>query len=117
MSSETVYIIQAEDTPYIKIGLTYQASVIPRLKNLQTGCPLELKLLATTQKFTEAELHQAFRDYRVRGEWFWCRDRLESFVNNLIRLQYKHPERYKPRFDGTYDKFCAERFEQVIESN
>lgn len=81
--SETnlVYIIQMGASKYYKIGISN--NVNRRLKDLQTGNPLPLHIVATislemeqnadNQHFTkllEKELHLAFQYCRQVGEWF-----------------------------------------------
>jgi Meiotically up-regulated gene 113 len=43
-----------------------------RVKDLQTGCPWKLTVLAVTEgtKCDEKGLHQRFRELHMRGEWF-----------------------------------------------
>lgn len=56
----------------IKIGVA--KNIIVRRRNLQTGNPLELKLLgwlkAEDDFALEAILKERFKDRKVRGEWF-----------------------------------------------
>lgn len=54
----------------IKIGTTQ--SVAMRLRYLQTGSPIPLRVLATHpgSEGIEQAYHSRFRDYRLHGEWF-----------------------------------------------
>ncbi|MCX4967057.1 GIY-YIG nuclease family protein [Streptomyces sp. NBC_00654] len=65
-----VYVIGSAGSSRVKIG----TSVCPekRLKELQTGNPDRLDVLWYTPggRELEAQLHQAFADQRVEGEWF-----------------------------------------------
>lgn len=67
-----IYFIEASyaKTKFIKIG--YSANPKTRLRNLQSSCPLPLKLLGCRpgNEADEHSLHFQFRRHRVRGEWF-----------------------------------------------
>lgn len=67
----TVYFVQPERGGLVKIGFTTK-SVPERVRELQTGCPDKLVVLATEDggESKEAELHEEFADLRVVGEWF-----------------------------------------------
>lgn len=54
-----------------------------RLRDLQSGCPVELFIMATTKDFTEDILHKRFDHSRVRGEWFKLDWELQNFINQL----------------------------------
>ena len=78
-----VYAIQAGDGP-VKIGSSQ--NVQGRLKALQTGnaSPLNIRKWIgpfETKKASEMEraLHEKFKHYRVRGEWF-ASEVLETFL-------------------------------------
>lgn len=65
-----IYFFQGECGGPIKIG--YSLSPRQRLKELQTGYPDLLKVLAIirgTEK-DEKEMHERFAKFRLRGEWF-----------------------------------------------
>ena len=65
-----VYIIQCHD--FVKVGVA--SNVAKRMYGLQTGCPYELRLLASWMSRhairDERRLHLKWRRYEVRGEWF-----------------------------------------------
>lgn len=65
-----VYVIHALGTSRVKIG--YSADPEKRLRELQTGSPFELRLLAKWPGSLDSELsaHRAFADHRCVGEWF-----------------------------------------------
>lgn len=65
-----VYLIHAVGTNRVKIG--FSANPEKRLKELQTGSPFELKLLAKWPGTLDTELsgHRTFADYHCIGEWF-----------------------------------------------
>lgn len=57
-----------------------------RLKELSTGSPHPLKLLASVDWFDDIEpvIHAAFKDRRKNGEWFSPDDSLMSFVSTMM---------------------------------
>lgn len=70
-----VYFIQVADDGPIKIGVAW--NVPKRLRALQSANPDELCLIDTVRcaskkaaQTLEQKLHQQFRDFRIRGEWF-----------------------------------------------
>jgi hypothetical protein len=68
-----LYCIEAVGSDYVKLGYTIDAARMgERLSSLQTGCPLELRLLALKagSRKSEQKLHRACARFRVRGEWF-----------------------------------------------
>lgn len=77
-----IYFIEAVGSGAVKIGYT-DAEPAERLRQLQTGCPLELRLLASSPgtENDEADLHQQFQHLRIRGEWFKIDDELRSVIN------------------------------------
>lgn len=68
-----IYVIQATNG-MLKIGMSSNPRA--RLQGLQTGSPLELRVVhrrtvATPRARTaEKRIHHKFRDARVHGEWF-----------------------------------------------
>jgi hypothetical protein len=65
-----VYFIQVVGNGPIKIGHAHDP--LRRLKALQTSCPYELRIIATTPGGVEreVELHAMFSHLRTRLEWF-----------------------------------------------
>jgi hypothetical protein len=63
-----VYFIQVVPDGPIKIGSALDPP--SRLKELQTGSPHWLDLLAVSTKFTEREYHERFAEHCIRGEWY-----------------------------------------------
>lgn len=71
-----LYLIRSEGRPrYLKIGISDDPE--RRVRDLQTGSPALLTLLAhiTGCKERERYLHRRFRHLRAHGEWF--KDRAE----------------------------------------
>lgn len=83
-AQEYVYFLAAG--PYIKIG---KASGGPssRIRELQTGCPFDIRLVAFVEGGVKEEfaLHRRFSAYRVRGEWFRNEGELSEHVEALSR--------------------------------
>jgi len=67
-----VYVIRCAPTSYYKIGVS--GSPEDRLYMMQGGCPLDLILIAVKRYKDpyrkESQLHKAFADKRIRGEWY-----------------------------------------------
>lgn len=82
-----VYFIQGECGGPIKIG--YSTDVAGRLIALQTGYPDTLKLLAIMPAYPEDEtaVHEEFKQYRLRGEWF---KPVEPLLNKIKELKSKY---------------------------
>ena len=80
-----VYIIgHPEDGP-VKIGVS--AKPRDRLRDLQIGNPVKLKILA---KFRggpdqEAAAHRLLGTYRIQGEWFARSGVVLTFIDNVSR--------------------------------
>lgn len=67
-SGSCTYMIGAEGSNLVKIGWAKEPK--NRVSYLQIGSPLLLALLWSDEGPYEGPLHQRFKDYRVRGEWF-----------------------------------------------
>lgn len=65
-----VYFIVAPEVGAAKVG--YAKDVHRRLRMIQMYCPVAVDLHGSIDgaSVVEAYLHQAFEDYRLRGEWF-----------------------------------------------
>lgn len=72
------YFIQGQPLTPVKIGKAI--NVQKRLRSLQTGSPVELRVLATLVGDRELELHCRFSKYRVFGEWFSWSNELSEFI-------------------------------------
>ena len=80
-----VYFIQQGNSGPIKIGFT-RDNLYARVKRLQTGNPLPLKLLAIIDGSdikTEVSLHSRFSSCRLNGEWFAPTEELLNFINEI----------------------------------
>lgn len=87
-----VYFIQCRTGP-IKIG--WAVDVEARRRDLQIGCPDELRVLASiaAPPDLERELHQRFATHRYRGEWFWPDQILLDFIRSIPNHS---PTRFNP---------------------
>jgi hypothetical protein len=67
-----VYVIKVQNSKKYKIGITI--NIKKRLKPFSTGNPFNLKLLYFIEtlhyKSLEKHLHNVFKEYRIKGEWF-----------------------------------------------
>lgn len=67
-----LYLIYAKELKRVKIGFSKKPE--NRLKQLQTGSPVQLELFAFTsahfKEQSESQLHDKYKAKRVKGEWF-----------------------------------------------
>ena len=70
---------------FCKIG--YSSEPRKRVLGIQSNCPFEVRLLVAIVggRTKERELHERFKDYKSRGEWFRFEGELQEFVEDLIR--------------------------------
>lgn len=75
-----VYFIQAGRKGRIKIG--WSSNVAKRLGNLQTACPEDLELLHSEPGTgrDERDLHNRFRQFHWRGEWFTPNSAIFNYI-------------------------------------
>jgi hypothetical protein len=95
-----VYFLKSSE--FIKIG--YAADFEARLRELQTGNPVELELLGLLPgpRSLEYTIHAAFRDERERGEWFRLEGRLAQFLTSL-KLIYESRSLFHPTLNEISD--------------
>ena len=109
-----VYFIQHGKGGDIKIGTTTSNPHV-RMARLQTGTPIELKLLVAAPggPSEEQAMHQRFAALHVRGEWFRAEASLLGFIEGLLwayRDQQPEPEPEQPTLFGmTHEQFEAIR--------
>ena len=87
MCEGIVYIIRAVGTDFYKVGYTKDDHPEKRVSSMQTGCPLELKIIAYYANKTvkdERYLHGLMEIYHVRGEWF----RYNVILEKLLYPEY-----------------------------
>lgn len=80
-----VYFIADKSGP-IKIGVARQPSI--RLKNLQTGNPRHLRLIAVllTSGEYERDIQHCLLHAHIRGEWFHPTSKVRRFINEVKQL-------------------------------
>ena len=80
------YVMRAGERGLVKIGKA--ANVERRRKELQTGCPVRLKVLRVIHFDCERRMHERFAHVWKSGEWFeFDLDMLtESFNEDLLAL-------------------------------
>ncbi len=64
----STYAITAGDLPMVKIGSA--RNIEERIRDLQVGCPVELRVIALRAEDIERRLHKDLDQHRVHGEWF-----------------------------------------------
>lgn len=76
-----IYFIEAVGAGLVKIGFT-ERDVQSRVRELQTGCPHHLRVMATVAGDLpdEGEMHRQFAHLRAGGEWFRLDDELRVFT-------------------------------------
>jgi hypothetical protein len=79
-----VYFITSEPDQYVKIGWSLK-NPVGRMRELQTGCPEVLRLMAYFPGSLEEErrLHRTFAELHYRGEWFSLQYKLLDLVRYL----------------------------------
>jgi hypothetical protein len=81
---QVTYVIEA-DTGQLKVGIALHPQ--QRLKELQTGSPVPLRLLGTIPggRAVEKLLHDTFKEHRLQGEWYSpeIRDPLTTLLSIL----------------------------------
>jgi len=72
VAERSVYVLRAIGTTFVKIG--FSSNVGTRLCQLQTGCPIQMKLEFSWEtldfRTLETWLHEYFASVHIRGEWF-----------------------------------------------
>lgn len=85
-ASGFVYAVQAvEGRKLVKFGFT-RGDPEKRLRHLQTGSPVELRLLCAVPGWPadETRLQRGFAEIRVRGEWFEPSPELLALVARMV---------------------------------
>ena len=76
------YFIQGEPLTPIKIGKCENPA--KRLAQLQTGSPHILRHLLILEGDNEREMHERFKNDRIRGEWFYPSKELLDFIKTKL---------------------------------
>lgn len=87
VATSAVYFIEAVGSGFVKIGYVADFhSIADRIRQMQTGCPYELRLAAVLPsggRDHETQLHLRFEAERFRGEWFAIGGRVQSLIHHL----------------------------------
>ena len=88
-----VYFIQHITTKHIKIGCSERLK--NRLSELQVGNSEKLRIVATCEGSYEEEkqLHKEFKEYKLRGEWFYPGQKLIFYIETYSKPFYITPEK------------------------
>jgi hypothetical protein len=100
-----VYLVRASKTSFYKIGCSKKP--YQRLQSLQTGSPLEIKIIERIFSFDcqglEKDLHDYYSAYWLRGEWFdFPEEVVREFVSTANDLD-KTREETLPLIDRDYE--------------
>jgi DNA-binding XRE family transcriptional regulator len=78
-----IYIIK--HTEYVKIGYSSKNNFKNRLSQLQTSCPIKIKVLGLIEGTfnDEAIYHKKFIHLSTNGEWFNYTKEVEDFIDSL----------------------------------
>lgn len=92
-SPPLVYFVTAAsvDTFPVKVGRSTIYSFASRVKDLQTAIPyqIEVLFLMLGGSAQERNIHQAFADHRMKGEWF---NRTPEFMGVVSDMQQRFPD-------------------------
>jgi hypothetical protein len=110
--SDNGYVYALRSLGMVKVG--FAKSVKIRVRQLQTGCPGEIEILAAHRvkypRTVETLWHSRLRRYHVRGEWFEVpADELKFVVESLRRGLI--PENAEIEWAGLIEqcRFCGDR--------
>lgn len=113
-----IYFIRQGLLGNVKIGST--SDPVKRLKQLQTGQPVRLRLmrLVKGERAEEMALHKTFSHLRLTGEWFKFDDRMQGDIGladlprpEVSRFSYKHDW---PTTKSKYERQVHEEFLDLI---
>ncbi len=122
MDKKYVYIMKSNE--YYKIGVSSNPQ--KRLKELQTGNPVEIEIVNSWKvRFAmelEKKLHDLFDRERVRLEWFKLDNEDLENIKKYIEANIVQEEiNYRYSLDGRllygFNKSLDERFQKLIEEN
>lgn len=76
----SIYFVQSQSGGPIKIGSAQNSE--RRLKDLRAMNPLPLVLLGTysARRIDEFDVHEAFKEFRLHGEWFEDNQKLRQYI-------------------------------------
>lgn len=95
-----IYFIAEENTNFVKVGYSSSArGAKSRLSTLQTGNPRNLYIMKiiSGKEVDEKFLHEKWKSFSVRGEWFDIKDKLLYEDSIFERIERVISEREKAR--------------------
>lgn len=110
MNTVHIYFILAEGVDMVKIGKSRKP--LSRMKEMQVGCPVPLRLLLTVRAnhSTERHLHAILAEHHSHGEWF----RLSEQVLSLIELAADHGAVGLFRLIDSFQRSTAKPVDETI---
>ena len=80
-----VYFIGSDDPDFKHIKIGYSKSPQDRLKQLQTSCPVKLRVLSQIEGnlSIESDIQRKFKGCRLEGEWFRRGASINNYLNSL----------------------------------
>ena len=100
-----VYLVRASKTSFYKIGCSKKP--YQRLQSLQTGSPLEIKIIERIFSFDsqglEKDLHDYYSAYWLRGEWFDFPDEVVREFHSTANDLDKTREETLPLIDHSHE--------------
>tara|TARA_R100001082_G_scaffold110819_1_gene91911 strand:- start:174 stop:947 length:774 start_codon:yes stop_codon:yes gene_type:complete len=120
-----VYLIKGVDN-YYKIGFSKSKETFKnRIKSLQTGCPVEIKIIKQIDGTLddEANLHKKYSYFKEKGEWFEFNDfilkqichfmeKLENLNNTKFITIKEFDYRIEDKLEYRYTKNCYKIMEE-----
>lgn len=79
-----IYFVICEETSRVKIW--YSENIDRRLEELQVWSPTKLKLelyVTWLTMYHEWKLHEKFKQYRIRWEWFEYHKDIQDFISSI----------------------------------
>lgn len=102
-----IYAIAAPGSDRVKIGFAGDPRL--RLAQLLTASPDDLAIIGVVpgSKGDEACVHRRFRHLQIRREWFWHREDVAAFVDDLAKQRALHlgPDRSARRPDSPLQRY------------
>jgi len=84
-----VYFLKLENSePFIKIG--FSTNIPERVRNIRQQMPYPIACIAIipgADSYDERDLHNRFKDLKVKGEWFRPGERLLTFIDGLQNIE------------------------------
>ena len=76
------YAIKAVGTDLVKIGAARDFKA--RMWKMQPFCPVELRMVASSESDIEKRLHVLLKPHRAHGEWFHANEKVMSVIADLM---------------------------------